>query len=140
MLHRHELVEVVCFERPGVNDLAPVCIDDSYELALLNTHCFALSSRNLHLIAGCPHISTLWAGERPRASLQVIAVSQAQEQLMVSLLQCCRVDAVRTRAQTHNRRGSASVNQSPCTAVQCPVGARLLQVLTKITQRDYTHD
>ena len=109
MLHRHELVEVVCFERPGVDDLAPVCIDDSYELTLLTAHCFALSSRNLHLIAGCPHFLTLWRGERPLTALQVIVVSRAQEQLMVSLLQCCRVDAVRMRAQTQKPEGSASV-------------------------------
>ena len=140
MLHRHELVEVVCFKRPGVDDLAPVCIDDSYELALLKTHCFALSSRNLHLIAGCPHFSTLWPGERPLASLQVIAVSQAHEQLMVSLLQVVALVQCEHAHKHKSRRGSASVNRSPCTAVQCPVGARLLQVLTKIMQRDYTHD
>lgn len=51
MLHRHQLVEIVSFESPSVNYLAPVGIEHPYELAFLELCSFALPSRDFDSLA-----------------------------------------------------------------------------------------
>ncbi len=55
VLHRHQLIQVMFFERPCVNDLTAVSIDDTDELTFLQMQCFALTSWDRHQIRANGH-------------------------------------------------------------------------------------